>query len=204
MSSYNKIIENFKINGINYLDNLSTFQSQFIESTSLMGQNMIKNGELFVKKPNKLFINYTTPEFASQISVNDKTIKFLDKKTNQLTTLDNEYSDAFVFLTAKLDDEKRKSLDFTELSNNIISICTNVNFKSFKSKITENQADQISCLLMSPNPLQIYGTEAYMYDSQTQTKEKISSIIFQNPKTNIDINDNVFSIKDTRIFVNNE
>ncbi len=142
-------------------------------------------GEFFMKKPNKMLINYNDGEINAFIGINGKIATYLDKDLEQISHIPENKTPAHFILGSKtkLSDMK---LEKCEKIANIYRIYfsedTSVASGKFALDFTEINND-------------IKLTTISVTDKSNQKIE----LAFEDIKRNIEINDKIFIIKDPRL-----
>jgi len=171
------------------------------------------NGKIIVKKPDSVMLTHNSPQMKLKIISINGNVKIFDENIKQTTYIENQYSELMQFFTKNLKPEKiRKNkkghlcLPFKSLGNNF-EACLSINLtKKTISNIfvyiittTEQTNNDAKDVKNTKN-----GKNGIKKETEKNNINLYMNIKFSNVKINHGINDDVFFIKDNRIFNDDE
>ena len=164
----------------NYLNSIKSIEATFVQMAS---NGSTAEGRLFIKKPNKLRMEYAEPTNVLIIGNGDKII-YNDLDLDQITHIDYDDIPASMILSdkIKIDGEKIKVIDFYQDTGST-SITLDYANKGDVGPIT---------LVFSNNPMELKQWK--IVDPQSV---EVSVSLYDTKKDN-DINDDVFKFKNKK------
>ena len=178
---------------VKFLINLKTLQANFIQ-TQHDGDKIEKStGSIAVKKPNSVLLTHNGKDMKLKLVSVNGNVKIFDENIGQTTYVDNQYSDLIQFFTDNLKPEKL-------IVSRTGELC--LPFESFG-------ADYLACLNVDVKANNIKALYLYLLAEDEENKKsnkkqklqyKVADFVFNNVVLNKNISDDVFVIKDARIF----
>ena len=172
---------------IRWLTEMKSFTSDYKQTEFTKNGGVISSGKIVIKRPDKIYLENLSDNLNLKIISVNNTLKVYDEDTGSQIYVDGQYLDLIKFLQGSINNQKlyinnfdEVCLDFNSLGNSY-SGCFDVDLS--KNKLLH---------------LNIYMT--IIGDNKKKYKVKIIALKFFNQKTNTNIDDGVFTIKDNRIF----
>ena len=179
-------IENSNQNFL-FLQSIQNLSADY-KQTQFDGQkNIITDGKIAVKKPDNIMLTYTDKNMKLKLISINGNIKMIDEDLGQTTYIDNQYSELMQFFTKNLKAEKL-------ITNKNGDLC--INFKHFDNNME-------ACLKIDLKQQTLIGINVLLKDEENKkqnNKYEVMNIVFANVKINKGVDDDVFVVKDNRIF----
>ena len=182
---------------VKFLTNLKTLQANFMQKQYDGDKVEISAGSIAVKKPNSVLLTHNGKDMKLKfVSINGN-VKIFDENIGQTTYVDNQYSDLIQFFTDNLKPEKL-------IVSRTGELC--LPFESFG-------ADYLACLNVDVKVNNIKSLHLYILAEDEKNKKsnkkqklqyKVADFLFKDVMLNKNIADDMFVIKDTRIFDDEE
>ena len=177
---------------VKFLINLKTLQANFIQ-TQHDGDKIEKStGSIAVKKPNSVLLTHNGKDMKLKLVSVNGNVKIFDENIGQTTYIDNQYGDLIQFFTDNLKPEKliisrqgELCLPFESFGANYLA-CLKINIQT-------NTLDVLYLYLVEEE-------DADKDKKKQKVQYKVADFVFNNVVLNKNIPDDVFVIKDTRIF----
>ena len=193
-----------------FLQSLKDFSANYKQTTYTKKNMEYAEGELFIKTPNTIMIRHKTKMMTLKIVSIDGVLKAVDENVGQITYIENQYNDLLKLFSDKL-DAKELHYNF----NNEICL-------AFKHQDT--YLDGCLDIDVKQNTLKsmsLYGIISSDNDNKNKNNDNknyklsnndivnskfipIMRLDFTNAKVNKGISNDVFEIKDNRIFGDDE
>ena len=197
-------------NRLLFLQSLKDFSANYKQTTYTEKKPEYADGELFIKTPNKIMIRHQTKVMTLKIASIDGVLKAVDENVGQITYVENQYNDLLKLFDNKL-DAKELHYNFNnelclafEHQGAYLDGCLNVDAK-------QNTIKSMSLygiiLPDNGNKNKNDDKKNYKLSNDDIVNSKFIQIIkldFTNTKVNKGISDDVFEIKDNRIFGDDE
>ena len=193
-----------------FLQSLKDFSANYKQTTYTEKKLEYADGELFIKTPNKIMIRHKTKVMTLKIVSIDGVLKAVDENVGQITYVENQYNDLL-----KLFDNKLEAKELHYNFNNELCFA----FKhqgAYLDGCLDVDLQQRTIKSMSfygiilPENSKTNNNDNKKSDEVSNNdiiKSKFVPIIrldFTNTKVNKGIGDDVFDIKDNRIFGDDE
>jgi outer membrane lipoprotein-sorting protein len=182
-----------------FLSSFDTLQADF-EQQSFFGTNTtpedVQRGYIVIKRPSKIAIDYKSKNNDAKLVIDKSSVKFLDRKSNQLTNLSNPKKDMFLLFASK--DYSLFKFYNIEKDNNRIKAC-------FLEKDSDSLCDNCLYLKKDNNSTNFgYSVEKIVvirYEEGAKLEPSVRiEILFSSIVYDSKINNDIFIIKDPRIF----
>jgi|GEM_PF-2900067 len=177
---------------VKFLMDIKTLKADFIQEQQNGEQIEKAKGSIFVKKPSSVMLRHDGGGLKLKIVSINGNVKVFDENIGQTTYIDNSYSDLVQFFTDNLKPEKivkngadKLCLPFESFGNEQIAC--------LKIDLQKNTISNISVYLL-PELQKGEKRKGYVFD------QKIMDIVFQNVEINKGVDSDIFTIKDNRIF----
>lgn len=193
-----------------FLQSLKDFSANYKQTTYTEKKQEYANGELFVKTPNKIMIRHKTKVMTLKIVSIDGVLKAVDENVGQITYVENQYNDLL-----KLFDNKLEAKELHYNFNN--ELCFAFKYQgAYLDGCLDVDLQQRTIKSMSlygiilPENSKTNNNDNKKSDEVSNNdiiKSKFVPIIrldFTNTKVNKGISNDVFEIKDNRIFGDDE
>lgn len=176
---------------IAFFSSIKTLSTDYKQTEYTDKGDIKANGRIIIKKPDKVLLEYSNDNTNLKIvSINDN-LKFIDSYIGQTTYIENQYNELLKFLIGQVNNEKLYFNEFNEL-------CLDFKYEDilYSGCIDIDEKQEI---LRSMN---LYAK--IVLKDKTERIAKVMSLQFDNLKINEKIEDDVFYIKDARIFDDDE
>ena len=197
-------------NRLLFLQSLKDFSANYKQTTYTEKKPEYADGELFIKTPNKIMIRHKTKVMTLKIVSIDGVLKAVDENVGQITYVENQYNDLLKLFDNKLDAKELHYNFNNELClafkhhDAYLDGCLNVDVK-------QNTIKSMSLygiiLPDNGNKNKNDDKKNYKLSNDDIVNSKFVPIIrldFTNANVNKGISDDVFEVKDNRIFDDDE
>ncbi len=183
---------------VKFLFSINTLQADFVQKQydgeDTDDNNIVSRGTVTIKKPDSILLENDSKNMRLKIVSINGNVKMIDKDIRQTTYVDNQYGEMMRFFTKNM---KPEELSF----NTKRELC--IKFKKMDTNLS-------ACLKLDLNKRTIVSLTLYSLgddgknDGKHDNSLKIFDIFFKNIKINSAIDDDVFVIKDERLFDDSE
>jgi outer membrane lipoprotein-sorting protein len=167
-----------------YLSSIQALKANFVEIID--GKK--NEGVIFLKKPERVLIDYRKGDIAAKIAINGKKVVFLDKKAEQITHLEHGFYNFFHIFS----DDKLCKSGFVGIENN--DLCIIDLYNQQKYRVCFDLKDDNAEMLIKIDL--IYG------DKNVEKFVNYSEIKLIKIRKNIDLSNDIFNLRDPRLFKN--
>lgn len=170
-----------------FYSSIKTLSADYKQTEYTNKGNVYASGKIIIKKPDKVLLEYANNNTNLKLVSINSNLKIIDNDIGQSTYIENQYNELLKFLMGKANNEK---LYFNYMNE----LC--LDFK-------HQDIMYIGCLDIDEKKKTINSMNLYaksLLNDKTTRIAKVMSLQFNNLKINTDIEDDIFYIKDTRIF----
>ena len=197
-------------NRLLFLQSLKDFSANYKQTTYTEKKPEYADGELFIKTPNKIMIRHKTKVMTLKIVSIDGVLKAVDENVGQITYVENQYNDLLKLFDNKLDAKELHYNFNNELclafkhQDAYLDGCLDVDLQQ---RTIKSMSLYGIILPESSNTNNNDNKKSDKVSNNDIIKSKFLPIIrldFTNTKVNKGISDDMFEIKDNRIFGDDE
>lgn len=174
-----------------FFSSIKTLSTDYKQTEYTNKGDIYASGRIIIKKPDKVLLEYSNKNTNLKLVSINNNLKLIDNDIGQATYIENQYNELLKFLMGKANNEK---LYF----NYTNELC--LDFK-------HQDIMYIGCLDIDEKKKTINSMNLYaktLFNDKTARIAKVMSLQFNNLNINGDIEDDIFYIKDTRLFDDDE
>lgn len=176
---------------IAFFSSIKTLSTDYQQTEYTHKGDIYSTGRIIIKKPDKVLLEYSNNNMNLKIISINNNLRFIDSNIGQTTYIENQYNELLKFLMGQANNEKL-------YLNKLNELCLDFKHQDilYSGCIDVNEKQE------TINSMSLYAK--ILLNDKKERIAKVMSLQFNNLKINEKIEDDIFYIKDRRIFDDEE